>query len=127
MACNSDIFTYLLYLLACNTLKHFPFSEGKPEGKRSFGRPRRRWVDNIKINLREIGWDAMDWIDVTQDRDQWRALVNTVMNLRVLKHALPPSTALEECFPYQFTYLRPSFMQSRYPIPLILLGSKNFH
>jgi hypothetical protein len=56
---------------------------GKPEGKRPLGRPRRRWVDNIKINLREIGWDGMDWIDLTQDSDQWRALVNTVMNLRV--------------------------------------------
>jgi hypothetical protein len=47
------------------------------------GRPRRRWVDNIKMNLREIGWDGMDWIDLGQDRDQWRALVNTVMSLRV--------------------------------------------
>jgi hypothetical protein len=46
------------------------------------GRPRRRWVDNIKIDLRETGWDGMDWIDVAQDRDQWRALVNTVMNIR---------------------------------------------
>jgi hypothetical protein len=56
---------------------------GKPEGKRPPGRPRRRWVNNNKINLREIGWDGMDWIDLTQDRDQWRALVNTVMNLLV--------------------------------------------
>jgi hypothetical protein len=55
----------------------------KPEGKRPLGRPRRRWVDNIKIDLTEIGWDGMDWIDLAQDRDQWRALVNTVMNLRV--------------------------------------------
>jgi hypothetical protein len=46
-------------------------------------RPRRRWVDNIKMDLREIGWDGVDWIDLAQDRDQWRALVNTVMNLRV--------------------------------------------
>jgi hypothetical protein len=52
-------------------------------GKRPLGRSRRRWVDNIKINLREIGWDGMDWIDLAQDRDQWRALVNTVMKLRV--------------------------------------------
>jgi hypothetical protein len=43
----------------------------------------RRWVDNIKMDLREIGWDGMDWIELAQDRDQWRALVNTVMNLRV--------------------------------------------
>jgi hypothetical protein len=56
---------------------------GKPEGKRPLGRPRRRWVDNIKIDLREIGWNGMDWIDLAQDRDRWRALVNTVMNLRV--------------------------------------------
>jgi hypothetical protein len=55
---------------------------GKPEGKRPLGRPRRRWVDNIKMDLREIGWDGVDWIDLAQDRDQWRALVNTVMNLR---------------------------------------------
>jgi hypothetical protein len=56
---------------------------GQPEGKRPLGRPRRRWVDNIKMNLREIGWDGMDWIDLAQGRDQWRALVNTVVNLRV--------------------------------------------
>jgi hypothetical protein len=56
---------------------------GKPEGKRPLGRPRRRWVDNIKMDLREIEWDGMDWIDLAQDRDQWRAIVNTVMNLRV--------------------------------------------
>jgi hypothetical protein len=56
---------------------------GKPEGKRPLGRPRRRWVDNIKMDLREIKWDGMDWIGLAQDRDQWRALVNTLMNLRV--------------------------------------------
>jgi hypothetical protein len=56
---------------------------GKAEGKRPLGRPRRRWVDNIKIDLREIVWDGMDWIELAQDRDQWRALVNMVMNLRV--------------------------------------------
>jgi hypothetical protein len=55
---------------------------GKPEGKRPLGRPRRKWVVNIKMDLREIGWDGMDWIDLAQDRDQWRALANTVMNLR---------------------------------------------
>jgi hypothetical protein len=53
------------------------------EGKRPLGRPRRRWVKNIKMDLREIGWDDTDWIDLAQDRDQWRAPVNTVMNLRV--------------------------------------------
>jgi hypothetical protein len=56
---------------------------GKPEGRRSLEGQRRRWVSNIKINLREIGWDGVDWIDMAQDRDQWRALVNTVLNLRV--------------------------------------------
>jgi hypothetical protein len=56
---------------------------GKPEGKRSLRRPKHRWVDNMKTVLREIEWGVMDWIDVAQDRDQWRALVNTVMNLRV--------------------------------------------
>jgi hypothetical protein len=56
---------------------------GEPEGKRPLGKPRRRWVDNIEIYLREIGWDSMDWIGLALDRDQWRALVNTVMNLRV--------------------------------------------
>jgi hypothetical protein len=56
---------------------------GKPEGKRLVGRPRRRWVDNIKMDLREMGWDDMDWIEVAQHGDQWKAVVNTVMNLRV--------------------------------------------
>jgi hypothetical protein len=55
----------------------------KPEGKRPLGRPRRRWVDNIKRDLRGISRDGMDWFDVTQDRDQWRVLMNTVLNLRV--------------------------------------------
>jgi hypothetical protein len=57
---------------------------GKPEGKRPLGRPRRRWVDNIKMDLGEIGWDGRDWIKLAQDRDQWRALVNTAIKLRVL-------------------------------------------
>jgi hypothetical protein len=56
---------------------------GKPEGKRPLGRPRRRWVDSIKMDLGEIEWDGVDWIELGQDRDQWKALVNTVMNLRV--------------------------------------------
>jgi hypothetical protein len=54
---------------------------GKPEGNGPLGRPRRRWVDNIKMDIGEIGWDGMDRIDLSQDRDQWRALVNTVMNV----------------------------------------------
>jgi hypothetical protein len=56
---------------------------GKPEGKRPLGRFRRRWVNNIKMDLRETGWDGVDWIDLAQYRDQWRALVNTVMNFQV--------------------------------------------
>jgi hypothetical protein len=56
---------------------------GKPEGKRPLERPRHRWVNNIKMDLRETGWDVMDRIGLTQDRDQWRALVSMVMNLRV--------------------------------------------
>jgi hypothetical protein len=55
----------------------------KPEGKRPLGRPGHRWEDNIRMDLRDIGWSGMDWIDLAQSRDQWRALVNTVMNLRV--------------------------------------------
>jgi hypothetical protein len=55
----------------------------KPEGKSPLGRLRRRWEDNIKMDLRKVGWGGMDWIGLAQDRDQWRALVNTVMNLWV--------------------------------------------
>jgi hypothetical protein len=55
----------------------------KPEGKRPLGKPRRSWADNIKMDLRKIGWDGVDWIDLSQDREHWRALVKTVMNLRV--------------------------------------------
>ena len=56
---------------------------GKPEGKRPLGRPRRRWEDDIKIHLQELGCGSVDWIELAQDRDMWRALVNAVMNLRV--------------------------------------------
>jgi hypothetical protein len=56
---------------------------GKPERIRPLSIPRHKWEDNIKMDLREIGWGGMDWIDLAQDRDQWRALVNTVINLQV--------------------------------------------
>jgi hypothetical protein len=56
---------------------------GRPEGRRPLGRPRRRWEDNIKIDLQEVVRDGMDWIDTDQDRDRWRALVSAVMKLRV--------------------------------------------
>jgi hypothetical protein len=72
---------------ACNTKGEkrnaYTILVGKTERKRALVRPRRRWVDNIKMDLREIGLGGMDWIDLAQDRDQWWSLVNTVMNLRV--------------------------------------------
>jgi hypothetical protein len=57
---------------------------GKPEGKRSLGRPRRRWMDNtsIRMDLAEVGWGDVDWIGLAKDRNRWRALVNSVLNLR---------------------------------------------
>ena len=56
---------------------------GKPEGRRPLGRPRPRWEDNIRVDLREVGCGCMDWMELAQDRDRWRALVSAVMNLRV--------------------------------------------
>jgi hypothetical protein len=56
---------------------------GKPEGKRSLGIPRRKWVDNIRMDLGEVGWGDVDWIGLAKDRNRWRALVNSVLNLRV--------------------------------------------
>jgi hypothetical protein len=57
---------------------------GKPEGKRPLGRPRRRWEDGIRMDVMEIGWRGLEWIQLAQDRDWWRAVVNTVISLRVL-------------------------------------------
>jgi hypothetical protein len=57
---------------------------GEPEGKRPLGRPRHRWENNIKMDLREVGWDGMDWIDLTHDMSKWRAPDNMIMNLCVL-------------------------------------------
>jgi hypothetical protein len=56
---------------------------GKPEGKRPLGRPRRRWVDNIRMDLGEVGWGDVDWIGLAQDRNRWRAVVNSELKLRV--------------------------------------------
>jgi hypothetical protein len=61
----------------------YMFLAGKPEGKIPLGRPRRRWEDNIKMDLLEVGCEGLDWIELAQDRDRWRAVVNAVMNLRV--------------------------------------------
>jgi len=62
----------------------YRFLVGKPEGRRPLGRPRRRWVDNIRMDLQEVGCGYMDWIGLAQDRDRWRKFVSAVMNLRVL-------------------------------------------
>jgi hypothetical protein len=61
----------------------YRLSVGKPEGKRPLGRRRRRWVDNIRMDLGEVGWSDVDWISLAQDRNRWRDLVNSVLNLRV--------------------------------------------
>jgi hypothetical protein len=67
---------------------------GKPEGKRPLGRPRRRWVDNIKMDLGEMGWGDVEWIGLAKDRNWWRTLVNSVLNLRVPRNAGKPSSGL---------------------------------
>jgi hypothetical protein len=63
--------------------KAYTLLVGKPEGNRLLGRPRRRWVDNIRMDRGEVGWGDVDWIGLTQNRNRWRALVNSVLNLRV--------------------------------------------
>jgi len=73
---------------------------GKPEVKRQLGRPRRRWVDNIRMDLQEVGCVYMDWIGLAHDRDRWRALVSAVMNLRVLWNA---GNFLTSCKPVTFS------------------------
>jgi hypothetical protein len=95
---------------------------GNPEGKRPLGRLRRRWVDNIKMDLREIGWDGRDWIDLVQDRNQWRALVNAVMNLRVSSYLskihfniVHPPTSWSSQWPLPF------WISNQYPICIPLL------
>ena len=61
----------------------YRFLVGKPEGRRPLGRPKHRWEDNIRMDLREVGCGCVDWMELAQDRDRWRALVSAVMNLRV--------------------------------------------
>ena len=73
---------------------------GKPEGKRPLGRPRRRWVDNIRMDLQEVGCGYMDWTGLTQDRERWRTLVSAVMNLRVPWNA---GNFLTSCKPVSFS------------------------
>ena len=72
---------------------------GKPEGRRPVGRPRRRWLDNIRLDLQEVGCGYMDWIGLAQDRDRWRTVVSAVMNLRVLRNA---GNFLTNCKPVSF-------------------------
>jgi hypothetical protein len=67
---------------------------GKSEGKRPLGSPRRRWVDNIRMHLGEVGWSDVDWIGLAQDRNRWRTLVNSVLNLRVPRNAGKLSSGL---------------------------------
>ena len=73
---------------------------GKPEGNRPLGRSRRRWADNIKMDLQEVGCRNMNWIELAEERDRWRALVNEVMNLRVPKSA---GNFLTSCKPVSFS------------------------
>jgi hypothetical protein len=67
---------------------------GKPEGKRPLRRPRHKWVDNIRMDFREVGWGDMDWIGLAQDRNRWRALVNSILNFRVPRNAGKLSSGL---------------------------------
>jgi hypothetical protein len=67
---------------------------GKPEGKRPLGRPRHRWVDNIRMDLGEVGWGDVDWIGMAKDRNRWRALVNSALNHRVPRNAGKLSSGL---------------------------------
>jgi hypothetical protein len=80
MNSNTTYFAYLL--VVCSIKNAYGVLTGKPEGKIPLGRPRRKWEDNTKMDLTEIVWGGMDWIHLAEDSDQWRALVNRVMNLR---------------------------------------------
>jgi hypothetical protein len=76
-------YTYIARVVLNNIERCIQGLVGKPEGRRPLGRPRRRWEDNIKIDLREVGCGGADWVDLAEDMDRWRALLYTVMNLRV--------------------------------------------
>jgi hypothetical protein len=79
---------------------------GEPEGKRPLGKPRCRWVEHIKMDLREIGWDGIDWIDVTQDRDQWRALLKIkCWEVHSLTHGAEPFLRSCELQLYIYMYI----------------------
>ncbi|KAJ4425795.1 hypothetical protein ANN_27420 [Periplaneta americana] len=104
---------------------------GRPEGKRLLGRPRRRWEDNIKMDWREVGYDDRDWIDLAQDRDQWRAYVRAAMNLRLMT-PLPDrggfcdgQIRLAECFFSVYIRFPLSFHQDSPSPPHFIRKSKN--
>jgi hypothetical protein len=86
---------------------------GKPEGKRPLGRPRRRWVDNNRMDLGEVGWSDVDWIGLAQDRDRRRALVNSVLNLRVPSNAGKLSSGLSSSAQLHRVSLEPSELKIR--------------
>ena len=92
---------------------------GKPEGKRQLGRPRRRWVDNIRMDLQKVGCGYMDWIERAQDRDRWRTLVSAVMNLRVPWNA---GNFLTSCKPVSFSRRILNHGVSKYFIQKDILG-----
>ena len=96
---------------------------GKPEGKRPLGRPRRRWVDNIRMDLREVGRGYMDWIGLAQDRDRWRTLVSAVMNLRVPWNARNFLTSWK---PLSFSRRTLRHGVSKYYFIVLLIGSTCF-
>jgi len=91
---------------------------GKPEGGRPLGRPRRRWVDNIRMYLQEVGCGYMDWIGLAQDRDRWRRLVSAVMNLRVPSNV---GNFLTSCKPVSFSRRTLHHGVSKYQIHVLLL------
>jgi hypothetical protein len=84
---------------------------GKPEGRRPLGRPRRRWVDNIRMDFGEVGWGDVDWIGLVRDRDKWRALASAVMNLRVPYNAGELSSGLSSSAQFHTVRYTASYLQ----------------